>query len=234
MSRRKLDLSSICPVKKAIPTLRADINPDIISTKPTHNPMLTPPAIPAPTPIIPPKTSLIIPSADRSKIIAKLNLYIDTFPEKVGKRHGNFDKMSDEELVAAEVNFKSLVNSGNHLNAVVTMSQQALSLYEFVLVNMMDVPVAGVSKVGQTPEWKEAMQALALKHMDSLTFQTEPEMKLLYLLFMHSAVAYSAGSPPENTPQIPQHPTGIQVQKTMQPPRNNPALNSLNQQFNDL
>lgn len=127
---------------------------------------------------------------ERMKIISILNLYICEFPEKLGKyKNKQLHTMSDDNLIALRDDFHREVSTTNQLSMVVDASKKALQVYEYLMCSM-DVDLEGVSRVGNNPEWDQNIKAVCLKHMDNITFQTEPEYKLLFLLVSGSIMTH--------------------------------------------
>lgn len=137
------------------------------------------------------KQLVVMNEYDKNKTIALLNLYIAEFPEKLSKyKNKNFNNMKDKELIELKDVFHREVTSSNQLGVAVEASKKALQLYEFTCCNLLDVNIKGASKVGDSDEWAQAVKACALRHMDSMTLQTEPEYKLMFLILTSSLMAH--------------------------------------------
>lgn len=131
---------------------------------------------------------------ERMKLISILNLYICEFPEKLGKyKNKQLHTMTDENLLKLKDEFHREVCTSNQMGMVVEASKKALSLYEYLLCNM-NFDVEGVHRIGDDPEWSQNVKALCLKHMDNITMQNEPEMKLMFLLASGTIMTHQINS----------------------------------------
>lgn len=120
----------------------------------------------------------------RDKHIAILNLYCAEFPEKLSKyRNKQFSKMSDTELIEYRTTMQKEITD---------QSKKALELYEYFMVNYADINIRGVSKLGDSQEYKDCIKAVLLKYMsDSLVSVVEPEYRLAYLVISSSIMAHA-------------------------------------------
>ena len=161
-----------------------------------------------------------------------LNLYLCEFPEKLSKyKSKQLYKLSDSELLLLKDQFKSEVSTSNNLNMMVQGSIKALDIYEYVMTDYLNVNIKGVSKIGETQEYRDCVKAVLLKYLDSsLVSQTEPEMKLAYIILSNSLVCHQINSMNEtntkinsieqqNIPQLQQSnkvDDGLEIMKAMQ------------------
>jgi hypothetical protein len=119
---------------------------------------------------------------EKAKKIKLLELYQIEFPDELQKYTSiKFEKCSDEELVKYNEIFQQNVSSTNYLDWGVSISQQALQLYE-ALSKIGGLEINGISKLGRTPEWKKSVKAILMKHMDAGVTFHEPENQLIFLI----------------------------------------------------
>jgi len=127
---------------------------------------------------------------DRSKKIKLLELYLIEFPDKLDKyKNENFYKKTDEELIELKKIFEKSVSSTNNLNFGVSISQQALAIYEYI-GKLGGLEIDGISKLGQSEEWVKNIKALSLKYMDGGITFIEPEHKLIFMLFQNTLMLH--------------------------------------------
>lgn len=141
--------------------------------------------------------------SEKTKLIGLLHLYIAEFPDKLNKYKGkNFYKMSDKDLLDIKDMFKKEVTTSNNLTMAVEASIKMLELYEFTCCNF-GVNIKGVSKIGESEEYKQTVKAVILKYFDnSLISNVEPEYKLAYLIISNSLICHQLNSMNETTAQI--------------------------------
>jgi hypothetical protein len=99
----------------------------------------------------------------RNKLIGLLHLYISEFPDKLKTYKGkNFHKMTDEKLLNMKEIFKKEVNTSNNLSMAVESSVKLLELYEYVCCDFMQVNIKGISKLGESQEYKDCVKAVLM------------------------------------------------------------------------
>jgi hypothetical protein len=140
---------------------------------------------------------------ERNKLIGLLHLYIAEFPEKLKEYKGkNFHKMDNNKLLELKDIFKKEVTTSNNLTMAVETSVKMLEMYEFACCNF-GVNIKGVSKIGQSEEYKQTVKAVLLKYFDnSLISQVEPEYKLAYLIVSNSLICHQLNTMNETTEKI--------------------------------
>jgi hypothetical protein len=134
--------------------------------------------------------------SERNKVIGLLHLYISEFPEKLKTYKGkNFHKMTDDELFNMKELFKKEVNTSNNLSLAVDSSVKLLELYEYVCCDFMQVNIKGISKLGESQEYKDCVKAVLMKYFDnSLISCVEPEYKLAYLVISNTLLCHQLNS----------------------------------------
>jgi hypothetical protein len=173
---------------------------------------------------------------ERAKRIKLLELYQIEFPEELQKYQTiKFAKCSDEELIRYKEIFEKNVSFTNNLDWGVSISQQALQLYE-ALGKMGGLEINGISKLGGTPEWKKSIKAVLMKYMDAGVTFYEPENQLIFLLIKESLTLHMLNS--MNKPIQPKR--NIKVESDKEQPKHTLSigtkleLKELNKEFNDL
>jgi hypothetical protein len=132
------------------------------------------------------KISVKLTDLERAKKIKLLELYQIEFPDELQKYSSiKFAKCSDEELIKYNELFQKNVSFTNNLDWGVSISQQALQLYE-TLDKMGGLEINGISKLGGTPEWKKSVKTVLMKHMDAGVTFYEPENQLIFLIIKES------------------------------------------------
>jgi hypothetical protein len=141
---------------------------------------------------------------ERNKIIGLLHLYIAEFPDKLKTYKGkNFHKMTNKELLNIKDIFKKEVNTSNNLSMAVESSVKLLELYEYVCCDFMQVNIKGISKLGESQEYKDCVKAVLMKYFDkSLISCIEPEYKLMYLVISNTLLCHQLNSMETNKNKI--------------------------------
>jgi len=89
------------------------------------------------------------------------------------------------------------------LGMITEQSKTALELYEYFMVNYAEINIRGVSKLGDSQEYKDCVKAVLLKYMsDSLVSVVEPEYHLAYLVISSSIMAHANNSLNENQQRV--------------------------------
>jgi hypothetical protein len=169
---------------------------------------------------------------ERSKMEALLQLMKCEFPEKLNHHNKDFSKMSDEELLDTNKKFQQEIISTNTLGVLCESSKQLLVLYEYLMSDLAGVNIRGVSKLGDSKEYKDCVKAVLLKYMSSsLISIVEPEYKLAYMVLSTSLACHQINSSQESIPKEETKPViqdeGAQIIKDMQ-------VRNLLQEFSDL
>jgi hypothetical protein len=95
--------------------------------------------------------------------------------------------------------FKKEVTTSNNLSVAVEVSSKLFEMYEFMRCNF-GINVTGISKVGQSEEYKQTVKAVLLEYFDnSLVSQVEPEYKLAYLIISNSLICHQLNIMNEST-----------------------------------
>lgn len=173
----------------------------------------------------------------RDKHIAILNLYCAEFPEKLSKyKNKQFNKMSDAELREYRTTMQKEVTTSSSLGMITEQSKKALELYEYFMVNYADINIRGVSKLGDSQEYKDCVKAVLLKYMsDSLVSVVEPEYRLAYLVISTSIMAHANNNLNESQQKLNIVETKVQVPD---PPSSqvvkNLEVQQINYKYSDL
>jgi hypothetical protein len=143
----------------------------------------------------------------RDKRIAILSLYCAEFPEKLSKyKSKQFSKMSNAELIEYQTMMQKEITTSSSLGIITEQSKKALKLYEYFMVNYAEINIYGVSKLGDSQEYKDCIKAVLLKYMsDSLVSVVEPEYCLAYLVISSSIMAHANNSLNENQQRVKQN-----------------------------
>ena len=88
----------------------------------------------------------------------------------------------------------------------VNMSQQLLTIYEYVGTNFVGLEIEGISKMGQTDEWRDNVKALCLRYMSTPVSHIEPEHKLMFMLISNTLMLHQI-----NTANNKALPTQIEI-----------------------
>jgi hypothetical protein len=146
--------------------------------------------------------------------------------------------MSDQDLVDHKNIFQKEVSTSSGLTWAVDMSKNLLQMYEFAMVNMLDINISGVSKLGDNPEYNQCVRSFLMKYMNtSLVSQIEPEYKLMYMLLSTSLICHQI-----NTSEVTQQKTQHIEQQINDPKLHEPendivkviTMRNLNQEYSDL
>lgn len=198
--------------------------------QPPQAPAKQPPTPPTPTPQTEPQPPPIS-EKDHRKNIALANTYLSQFPDKLEKYQSRKpDKMKPDELVEFIDTLRFEITTTNNLqNYISSVAKPMLLLYEKVLTESAGLKVSGISAMADSPDFQETTKAVILKYFgNSIVTQTEPEMKLIWLIVSATFAAHYAAeagtqaarnqitnsSPPPPPPQQYHQP---------QPHNNNPA-----------
>jgi hypothetical protein len=132
---------------------------------------------------------------EKTKLIGLLHFYIAEFPEKLQSyKAKNFHKMDADKLLEMKEIFKKEISISSNLTMAVEASVKMLELYEFACCNF-GVNIKGVSKIGETEEYKQTVKSVLLKYFDnSLISCVEPEYKLAYLIISNSLICHQINS----------------------------------------
>jgi hypothetical protein len=137
----------------------------------------------------------------RDKRIAILNLYCAEFPEKLSKyKSKQFSKMSDAELIKLQTMMQKEITTSSSLGMITKQSKKALELYEYFMVNYAEINIRGISKLGDSQEYKDCVKAVLLKYMsDFLVSVVKPECRLV---ISSSIMAHANNSLNENQQRV--------------------------------
>lgn len=172
--------------------------------------------------------------SEKNKIICLCNLYISEFPEKLAKyKTKKLQNLNDDELLDFKKQIQREVSESNMLSSLAEQSVKALQLYEYVMCDFVHLDIRGVSKVGESEEYKNLVKQVLLKYLDtSLISSIEPEYKLAFMIFSSSVLCHQ-----NNTMNA----TNNKINNIEKPPiePNAPLINDLvirniNYKYNDL
>jgi hypothetical protein len=111
--------------------------------------------------------------------------------------------MTDDELIKLKDIFKKEVNTSNNLSMAVESSVKLLELYEYVCCDFLQVNIKGVSKLGESQEYKDCVKAVLMKYFDnSLILCVEPEYKLAYLIISNTLLCHQLNSMETNNNKV--------------------------------
>ncbi len=171
---------------------------------------------------------------ERNKKIKLLDLYVAEFPDEL-KKYSNvkFDKCSDQQLLDHKNNFDRDLNSTSNLSVGVSVSQQALKIYE-ELGSFVGLEIKGISKLGYDETWIKNIKAVCLKYMDGGINIIEPEHQLLFMLIQNSlALHYLNTSTVNKKTMIQQDASYTEVPKKS-PIEMKLELNQINGSYSDI
>lgn len=172
---------------------------------------------------------------DRSKKIKLLELYVMEFPDDLAKyKSYKFNKCDDAKLIELKKEFDKSVCSKNNLHWGVSVSQQALQIYE-LLCKMGGLDVDGIAKLGYNEEWIKNVKAICLKYLDGGITMVEPEHQLLFMLFQNTmTLHYLNTSTPKKDDAITSSKNSEIDENKMSSTEIKLTMNSLNRDFEDL
>lgn len=170
-------IKNIEPEKPKIPEIPTNILHDKIPTK-------------KPKSIKPKETSIVLSELERSKKIKLLELYVAEFPDKLEKyKNHKFNKCTDQQLINFKSEFDKAACSSNNLHWGVSISQQALQVYEMI-GKMGGLEINGIAKMGYSEEWIKNIKAVCLKYLDGGITFIEPEHQLLFMIFQQTLLLH--------------------------------------------
>ena len=110
----------------------------------------------------------------------------------------------------------------------VDMSSKLLELYEYIMVEHADINITGISRLQNSPEYRDCVKSVLLKYMDtSLINQCEPEYKLGYLIVSNSVLLHQMNSMNESKNKLNNIENEISTTAK-------PEIQDINNDFNDL
>jgi hypothetical protein len=161
----------------------------------------------------------VLSESERNKLIGLLHLYISEFPDKLKTYKGKiFHKLIDDKLLNMKEIFKKKINTSNNLSMAIESFVKLLELYEYVCCDFMQVNIKGISKLGESQEYKNYVKAVLMKYFDnSLIFCVEPEYKLAYLVISNTLLCHQLNSMETTNNKIMVITTKNNKIKTIQP-----------------
>lgn len=134
---------------------------------------------------------------EHHKNVVLANTYLGEFPQKLQKYQARKpDKMKPEELLSfiETLRFEVSTSTGDLTRYINSVAKPMLAMYEKILVQSAGLKVTGLSAVADTQDFQETTKALVLKYFgNSLVAQTEPEMKLIWMIASATFAAHYAG-----------------------------------------
>lgn len=130
----------------------------------------------------------------RMKKIKVLELYKMEFPDKLKGYKSKFDNMTDKELCETHKQFQYQVSTTNNLTMATEASKKALLMYEYVCCNMFDINIQGISKLGESDEFRETIKAICLQYIDSPISHVDPVNKALFMVISNSLILHQVNS----------------------------------------
>lgn len=181
------------------------------------------------------ETQIELSDIERVKKIKVLELYVTEFPDKLEKfKNTNFNKCSNAELIEYKEQFDKSIGTTNNLEWSVSISKQALHLYEMV-GRMGGLEINGISKLGDDPNWSKNIKALCLKYLDGGVTLIEPEHQLLFMLFQNTLMLHYL-----NTSEVAQLPPVQQANQVSEEEKKSNdivtklEIQNLNREFEDI
>lgn len=134
---------------------------------------------------------------EHHKNVVLANTYLGEFPQKLQKYQARKpDKMKPEELLSfiETLRFEVSTSTGDLTSYINSVAKPMLAMYEKILIQSAGLKVTGLSAVADTQDFQETTKALVLKYFgNSIVAQTEPEMKLIWMIASATFAAHYAG-----------------------------------------